>query len=114
LQRVARLRARSSNPAISDLNNLDISVRKCGPILESLKIQLQPLEATSSGFFRKLLKKAKVAADVEYFSTISHQIHLCRADVSLHLDLLQRSVQVSRRIYMVYSANHPDVAPRAW
>jgi len=49
-----------------------------------------PLEATSAGFFEKLLKKVKAAADVEYFSTISHQIHLCRADVSLHLILLQR------------------------
>ena len=70
--------------------SLHRSVLKCGPVLEKLEIQMLPLEATSAGFFEKLLKKVKAAADVEYFSTISHQIHLCRADVSLHLILLQR------------------------
>jgi hypothetical protein len=43
-----------------------------------------------SWLLQEASKKVKAAADVEYFSTISHQIHLCRADVSLHLALLQR------------------------
>jgi hypothetical protein len=90
LQAVARLKSLCPNSARSDLASLDRSVLKCGPVLERLKIQMLPLEATSARFFMKLLKKVKVAADVEYFSTISHQIYLCRVDVSLHLDLLQR------------------------
>jgi hypothetical protein len=90
LEAIARLTAGSSHPAVSELNNLRASVLKCGTVLENLRIHLQDVEVTSAGFFKKLLKKAKIAADVEYFSTISHQIQLCRADVSLDLQLVQR------------------------
>lgn len=100
LQDVTRLSARSPNSATGHLSNLHTSVLKCGPILESLKLQLQPLEATSNSFFRKLLKKAKIAADVEYFPTLSHQIQLCRADISLCLQLLQRLVSIPRSTHL--------------
>ena len=89
-QGAASLNSPCLNSTRSDLVSLHRSVLKCGPVLGKLKIQLLPLEATSAGFFRKLLKKVKVAADVEYFSTISPQVYFCRADVTLYPDLLQK------------------------
>jgi hypothetical protein len=94
LEGVATLGTQSSESATAQLTDLHTSVLKCQSVLEQLKMRLQPLKITSTGF-KRFFKKAKLAADTEYFSTISHQIHLCRADVSLHLELLQRYIYSS-------------------
>lgn len=113
LQSVTPLGVRSSNPASDQLTNLQTSVLRCESILENLRKQLKPLEATSTGFFKKFLKKTKIAADMECFSIISQQIHQCRADVSLHLEVLHGLVIVSKSLYVACFANHPYAAPLA-
>ena len=90
LHGVANLNSQASLSTRNQFSSLQACVIGCRKALESLERQLRPLEATSTGLFKRILKKAKLAADAEYFSTMYRQLQLCRADLSLQLELLQR------------------------
>ena len=114
LHGVASLNIQASTSTMNQFSSLQACVTGCHKALELLEGQLRPLKATSTGLFKKILKKAKHAADAEYFSTIYHQFHLCRSDLSLQLELLQRYVKVSAPGYPNFPADNPGLALPLW